>query len=219
VATRDFQTLTRRRAERARELGRRYPASRAALDFLAEVAEFQAGVDPAAPFDSLPALVELTRAAGPAGLAEAAEGLEPHNLAQLDPAEPQSFFARVLLQPALHGNPTCEHKPQAGLLKPLGHGQALWLVCARCLQEWEHPRNRCVACGEARAKKLAYYRAETLPHIQVMTCEECRQYIHLIDLEKEPRAVADIDELAALPLDVWAIERGFSKIQPNLAGI
>ena len=116
-------------------------------------------------------------------------------------------------------NPDCEHIPQVGLLKPLGHGQALWLACARCLHEWEYPRNHCVACGQTDAKKLAYYRAEQIPHIQVMTCDECRQHIHLIDLEREPRAIADIDEIVALPLDVWAIERGFTKVHPNLAGI
>lgn len=219
MAARDFQTLARRRAARALELADRYPASAEALQFLAEIADFQATVAPFAPLASLPALIELVRAHGPAGLAEAAAGLDPDALGSLDSADPQSFFARVLLQPALCGNPGCEHAPQAGLLKPLGHGQALWLSCGRCFHEWEVPRNRCVACGQTDAKKLAYFRAEQLPHIQVMTCDECRQYIHLIDMEKEPRAIADIDEVAALPLDVWAIERGFSKILPNLVGI
>lgn len=215
----DWTTLSRSRAARARELAARYPASAEALHFLAEIADFQASIAPATPLADLPALIELVRARGPARLAEAAASLGPNTLGSLDPADPQSFFARVLFQPALYSNPGCEHAPQAGLLKPLGHGQALWLSCARCLHEWEYPRNRCVACGQTDAKKLAYFRAEQLPHIQTMTCDECRQYIHLIDLEQEPRAVADIDEVAALPLDLWAIERGFAKIQPNLAGI
>ena len=213
VAAREFQALTRRRAERARELVSRYPASREALEFLAQVAGFQAGVDPGAPFDSLPALVELVRSNGPAALAEAASALDP------DCLDAESFFSRVLAQPVRFGDPRCQHAPQAGLLKPLGHGHALWLSCAHCFHEWEYARNRCVACGQTDAKKLAYYKAEEIAHIQVMTCDECRQYIHLIDIEKEPRTVADMDEVVALPLDVWAIERGFSKVQPNLAGI
>lgn len=227
MVARDFQTLTRRRAERARALSGRYPASREALAFLAEVAEFQAGVDPASPLDSLPALVELVRAAGPERLIEAARDLDPETcreamdalLAGEEPAGPSAFFVRTLLQPARYGDPSCRHRPQAGLLKTLGHGQALWLSCAFCFHQWEVPRNRCCACGQADAKKLAYYRAEEIPHIQVMTCDDCRQYIHLIDMAQEPRAVADIDEVAALPLDVWALERGLTKIHPNLAGI
>ena len=219
MAAGNFQTLTRRRAERARELSSRYPASGEALAFLARVADFQAAVDPSAPFDSLDALVELTRLHGPAGLAEAGSTVDPGNAAELDPADPRSFFARVLLQPALHGASGCEHQPQAGLLKPLAHGQALWLVCARCLQEWEHPRTRCVSCGETNAKKLAYHRAEQIAHIQVMSCDECRQYVHLIDLDKDAQAVGDIDEVAALPLDVWAVEQGYHKIYPNLVGL
>jgi formate dehydrogenase maturation protein FdhE len=41
----------------------------------------------------------------------------------------------------------------------------------------------------------------------------------MVHLEKEAAAVPDVDELAALPLDVWAQEKGYRKIQPNLAGI
>ena len=183
------------------------------------MADLQASVDPVAPLDSLPTLIELVRASGPHDLAEAASGLDADSLGDADPTDPRGFFARVLLQPARFGDAACEHKPQAGLLKPLGHGHALWLSCAHCFHEWEYPRTRCVSCGQTDAKKLAYYQAEELPHIQVMSCEECRQYIHLIDSEKEPGAVADIDEVAALPLDLWAIERGYSKVQPNLVGI
>ncbi|MFQ5790858.1 MAG: hypothetical protein ACE5JI_10325 [Acidobacteriota bacterium] len=38
-------------------------------------------------------------------------------------------------------------------------------------------------------------------------------------LSKDPEAVPDVDEVAALPLDVWAREQGFRKLHPNLAGI
>ena len=43
--------------------------------------------------------------------------------------------------------------------------------------------------------------------------------MHHVDLGKEIQAVADVDEVAALPLDVWALERGYQKLQPNLVGI
>jgi FdhE protein len=238
VVSRDFQTLTRARAARALELAGEYPASGQALAFLAQVAELQSRIDPRSPLDSLPGLIALAFAHAPAALAEAAreldrgscQGAMDEYLLGQDVSSPRSFFARVLLQPVRFGAPPrsaeasshcpcCLHLPQAGVLKELAHGQALWLVCSLCFHEWEHPRGRCVGCGETAPRKIAYYRADELPHIQVMTCDECRQYIHLIDREKEPRAEPDIDEVAALPLDVWAVERGFSKIQPNLVGI
>jgi FdhE protein len=50
-------------------------------------------------------------------------------------------------------------------------------------------------------------------------CETCGRYIKIIDLRKDPAAVPVIDDLATVPLDLWAIERGYEKIELNLAGI
>ncbi|MEZ5364179.1 MAG: formate dehydrogenase accessory protein FdhE [Bryobacterales bacterium] len=238
MAARDFQALAARRADRARELAGRYPAARDALLFLAGVAEWQADVDPTRPLDALPGLLALVRQSGPDSLIAAAGALDAESCReametyQIEGARGavEDFFARVLLQPVRFGAPmreierltecpSCKHPPQFGLLKPLSHGQALWLSCSLCFREWKYPRGRCIGCGQTDAKATAYYRAEQLPHLQVMTCDDCRQYIHLIDLEAEPLAVGDIDEVAALPLDLWAVERGFAKIQPNLVGI
>jgi formate dehydrogenase maturation protein FdhE len=41
----------------------------------------------------------------------------------------------------------------------------------------------------------------------------------MVDGRKDPGAVPVVDELAALPLDLYARERGFTKIAPNLMGI
>jgi len=43
-------------------------------------------------------------------------------------------------------------------------------------------------------------------------CGTCRQYIHFIDFGRDSTAVPEVDEMAALPLDVWARERGYRKI-------
>jgi formate dehydrogenase maturation protein FdhE len=39
-----------------------------------------------------------------------------------------------------------------------------------------------------------------------------------IDLAADPAAIPEVDEMAALPLDLYARERGFSKIIPNVMG-
>jgi hypothetical protein len=56
------------------------------------------------------------------------------------------------------------------------------------------------------------------PHIRIEACETCRHYLLNIDVAADPNAVPLVDELAALPLDVYAREQGFSKITPNLMG-
>jgi formate dehydrogenase maturation protein FdhE len=35
----------------------------------------------------------------------------------------------------------------------------------------------------------------------------------------EPEAIPEVDEIEALSLDVWAREKGYEKIFPNLVGI
>ena len=56
------------------------------------------------------------------------------------------------------------------------------------------------------------------PHMRIEACETCRCYLLNVDIAADPTAVPVVDELAALPLDLYARERGFSKIIPNLMG-
>ena len=51
------------------------------------------------------------------------------------------------------------------------------------------------------------------------SCETCKGYLHVVDLERDPAAIPEVDELAGLPLDLWAVENGYHKLQPNLAGV
>ena len=68
--------------------------------------------------------------------------------------------------------------------------------------------------------RIAYYgAADEFAHLKVRACETCRRYLLQVDLSKEPRSVPDIDEMAALPLDVWATGQGLWKLYPNLLGI
>jgi FdhE protein len=54
--------------------------------------------------------------------------------------------------------------------------------------------------------------------MRIEACETCRCYLLNVDIAADPTAVPVVDELAALPLDLYARERGFSKIIPNLMG-
>lgn len=56
------------------------------------------------------------------------------------------------------------------------------------------------------------------PHVRIDACTTCSRYLLSIDLGRDPRAVPVVDELAAIPLDLHAVDRGFTKIVPNLMG-
>jgi len=56
------------------------------------------------------------------------------------------------------------------------------------------------------------------PHVRIEACETCRRYLLNIDVAADPQAVPLVDELSALPLDLYARDLGFTKITPNLMG-
>jgi len=121
-----------------------------------------------------------------------------------------------------------------------------FLLCARCHATWPYARMRCPGCGEDSSSHLPIFSEEgtasgergsvvrglqgklgnngeaghkaVLPHIRIEACDTCRRYLLSVDLAADPKAVPVVDELAALPLDLYARERGFSKITPNLMG-
>jgi len=115
--------------------------------------------------------------------------------------------------------PLCGARPQLGVLRPEGDGARRSLVCSLCATEWNYGRILCPACGEASETHLAIYIAEEMPHVRVEACDTCHVYMKTVDLAKNGLAVPVVDEIAAVPLDLWAHEKGYSKLQPNLLGM
>ena len=114
--------------------------------------------------------------------------------------------------------PLCGARPLVGVLRPEGEGGKRYLLCSFCSQEWEFRRILCPTCGEEAEGKLPVYVAEQLPHIRVEACDTCRFYLRTVDLTKDGRAVPLVDDLAAIPLTLWAHEKGYARLQPNLMG-
>lgn len=143
--------------------------------------------------------------------------------------------------------PDCGGPPQLGFFAPATDDLATGprkLLCARCGTSWTHARMTCAACGEDAGAKLPIFgehgtasgergsvvrglpgaaaqpaRDDAIfPHMRIEACETCKSYLLNIDLVTQPRAVPEVDELAAIPLDLYARERGFTKITPNLMG-
>jgi FdhE protein len=58
-----------------------------------------------------------------------------------------------------------------------------------------------------------------MPHVRVEACDTCRVYLKAVDLTKNGLAVPEVDEIAAVALDLWAAEHGYTKLQTNLFGM
>ena len=114
--------------------------------------------------------------------------------------------------------PLCGSKPIVGVLRSEGDGAKKSLICMLCAHEWSFRRIYCPACGEEREPQMAYYSAPEIAHVRVDVCDTCHTYLKSIDLTKTGLAVAVVDELATIPLDLWAREHGYEKLQINLLG-
>jgi FdhE protein len=198
--------------------------------------------------DSFEAFLKLVEAKGPGRLAASAREVHsdsPVNwsklldrcwsVAELGDPEPQAFLGRAFLQPyaeflrtrsAMPWNgysrpvcPFCNRKPGLGVLRQQGDGSRRSLMCSFCLTEWEFRRIVCPGCGEENNVKLPVYTAEGFDYVRVECCDTCRRYLKGVDLTKNGLAEPLVDEIASVPLDLWAQERGYAKLERNLFGM
>jgi formate dehydrogenase accessory protein FdhE len=114
--------------------------------------------------------------------------------------------------------PLCSGKPVVGVLRAEGDGAKKSLICMLCAHEWNFRRIYCPACGEEREPQMAFYSAPEIAHVRVDVCDTCHIYLKTVDLTKTGLAVPVVDELATIPLDLWAREHGYQKLQINLLG-
>ena len=195
---------------------------------------------------SLPAVMDASMSAGTEMLRESVilrfhDGdLEAMIRAALagDPlSDTDAFLARAALAPVLEADPSLAGTPNAGderrcpacggvpqLAIFTDTGEALVtgqrkLVCSRCATEWSYPRMTCVSCRETAGGNMPILADEqALPHLRADACDTCHAYLITVDVRREAQAVPLVDEIAALPLDMLAAERGYTKIARNVVG-
>jgi FdhE protein len=140
--------------------------------------------------------------------------------------------------------PDCGGPPQLSYLGPSPEDLAAGrrhLLCARCGGSWGYTRMRCAGCGEETSAKLPIFSemgttsgergsvvrgllrpappAEAVfPHARIEACETCHRYLLSFDLDVDRDSVPVVDEIGALPLDLYARDHGFTKITTNLMG-
>jgi formate dehydrogenase maturation protein FdhE len=152
------------------------------------------------------------------------------------------FFAKAIVQPyaqwlaecgvapvgrelarASNRCPFCCGAPQLSVLcgpsDSALEGGARALQCATCLTTWPFRRALCPQCGEEDERKLGYFTTPAFDHLRLETCETCKHYLKGVDLTRLGLAVPLVDEVAGAPLDAWATEHGFVKIELNLIGL
>jgi len=199
--------------------------------------------------DALPGFLEVIQSHGPESLAVEAHDLsqaDPQVQSERlrmywgNGSEIQ-FFEKAFLQPYLRwvresgaspvgrevsiGErhcPFCGGNPQVSFLQnkeTTAESGNRDLMCATCLSSWEFRRVVCANCGEERPAKLAYFHSPEFDHVRIEACDTCRHYIKGVDLTRAGFAAPLVDEIDSAPLDLWAREHGFTKIELNLVGV
>lgn len=190
--------------------------------------------------------LSLAEKYGPAALAETTRQIRARGeaswsdllqvaWADFSPTDARGVLAQSFLQPyaemvrshaakrPLHSAyaicPFCNRKPSYGVMRQMGDGASRSLICSFCLNEWDFRRIVCPGCGEENESKISVFSAEEFRHIRVEGCETCKMYLKAIDLTKDGHAEPLVDELASAPLDLWARERGYTKLHSNLLGL
>jgi len=112
--------------------------------------------------------------------------------------------------------PFCASKPLVGVLRPEGEGGKRSLICSFCRTEWDYLRIACPTCGERREEKLCVYTTPKFEGIRVEACETCKAFLKTVDLTRNGMVVPEVDDLAAIPLTLWADENGFRQATRNI---
>ncbi|HEY3056140.1 MAG TPA: formate dehydrogenase accessory protein FdhE [Thermoanaerobaculia bacterium] len=94
-----------------------------------------------------------------------------------------------------------------------------YLECALCGLNWNFGRISCPSCFEEDPYKLPIFQSDAYPNVRIESCETCRRYVKSIDMTQDARPVPAIDDLLSIAMDLWAVDEGFMRIEPGLAGI
>jgi FdhE protein len=199
--------------------------------------------------EHLPPLVQTVQSSGPPALVEQAIALTSVSPETIDhllldywhDRSDQQFFAKALFQPYMqrvaesstmplypdfprreNQCPFCLGKPQVSYLKIAesdSESGNRHLLCATCLSAWEFRRVVCASCGEEHPAKLGYFQTSEYEHVRIEACDSCKHYIKGVDLTILGLAVPLVDDVATAALDLWASEKGYTKIELNLVGL
>jgi FdhE protein len=214
------------RVARARQLAENAPAVGDLLRFHERVLEFQAEVQDGLSAIAAPAEADLERYITACHALLAREGppeLREYAGRALQSSEPldepgSAFVAMMLLQPFRELAGCAGHACGVSLLREEADGARRSLVCGLCFAELPIGRIECATCGEQRFDSLAVFAADAHAHLRIEACDTCKSYVLSINVTRCPEAVPVVDDVAALPVHLWAQEQGYARQHTNLFG-
>ena len=113
--------------------------------------------------------------------------------------------------------PLCSARPA---LASILEGPKRLLHCSFCGTSGPSPRFiGCPNCGTTDAAKLNTIMSEDEPGFRIATCDECQTYVKIVESQVLNEMGVDLADLASLPLDIVAQEKGYVRMAPNPIGL
>ncbi len=102
----------------------------------------------------------------------------------------------------------------ATLAELQGNDQVKHLRCGQCGADWIFRRLQCMYCGNDNPKMLSYFHLDKQKDLtRVEVCENCKGYLKVVpSFSPEPLELLIVQDLATLPLDYIAKERGYARV-------
>ena len=133
------------------------------------------------------------------------------------------LFARPYFQD-LHNSYSLDGQQWEGGRCPLCSAQAALasivegpkrnLHCSFCGTSGTYRFTGCPNCGNTDSTRLTTLQSEDEPGCRVVTCDECQTYIKVIEHPMLKKMGIDLADMASLPLDIVAQEKGFVRMAP-----
>lgn len=157
------------------------------------------------PLDELPDL---------AGLAESGEGLSSILFLMSRP-----YFQALRDTFPLDGNqwqegrcPLCSAR---SAIASVTEGPKRLLHCSFCGTSGPYRFIGCPNCGTVDTEKLNTIMSEDEPGFRLATCDACQTYVKIIEHPILTEMAIDLADIASLPLDIIAQEKGYARLAPN----
>jgi len=109
--------------------------------------------------------------------------------------------------------PMCGSLPSLSLLRE--EVGKRYLLCSYCGYAWQIDRVVCPFCNNHEQDSLHYFYGEGEESYRIDLCDQCHQYIKILDLRKMEAPDYSLEDLATLHLDLLASQKGYKRPVPN----
>jgi FdhE protein len=112
--------------------------------------------------------------------------------------------------------PFCSARPA---LASIQEGPQRVLHCSCCGTVGPYRFIGCPGCGTVDTNRLSILESEEEPGFRVSVCDACGTYVKTVEANLLKEMTPDQADLASLPLDIVAQEKGYARQAPNPIGL